>query len=141
MNNVNYKHSEITEKIINCFYKVYNKLGYGFFETVYEKALLIELSKLGYSYKSQEQVKVYYDEQIVGIYKPDVIVEGLVVIENKAAITIHPTHEDQLKNALRSTEMEVGLLLNFGLKPEFRKKVFANEFKKNLPKVNRILED
>ena len=134
MNNGNYKHSDITEGIIKCFYKVYNKLGYGFFEDVYEKALLIELTRSGFNFKSQERIKVYYDEYVVGIYKPDIIVEGLVVVENKAVITIHPNHEDQLKNALRATDMEVGLLLNFGLKPEFKRKVFVNEFKKNLPK-------
>jgi len=137
MNNATLKHTNITEKIISCFYKVYNKLGYGFLENVYERALLIELERAGLSYKSQQRIKVYYDEHVIGRYTPDVIIEDLVVVENKAAIIIHPSHEDQLKNALRATQMEVGLLLNFGLKPEFRRKDFDNEFKRNLPREFR----
>ena len=129
MNKSNFIHSEITEKIISCFYKVYNKLGYGFLEKVYEKALLIELERSGLRYSAQKSVKVYYDEFEIGKYIPDVIVEDLVVIENKAAITISAAHEEQLRNALRSTDCEVGLLLNFGITPQFKRKVFANEFK------------
>jgi GxxExxY protein len=131
MDNLNYKHSEITEKIINCFYKVYNKLGYGFLEKVYERAMLIELERAGLKYLNQKKIKIFYDGIELASYTPDLLVENCVVVENKAAITLHSSHEDQLKNALRASEMEVGLLFNFGIKPEFRRKVFANEFKKN----------
>jgi GxxExxY protein len=126
----NYIHSEITDKIINCFYTVYNELGYGFLEKVYERALIIELVKAGFHIASQKCFKVYYHGEVVGNYVPDILVEGLVVIEVKAVITIHHSHEDQLKNALRATDFEVGLLFNFGVVPQLKRKVFANEFKK-----------
>jgi len=132
MSKSNFIHSELTEKIIKCFYKVYNKLGYGFLEKVYERALIIELERAGLSFTNQQTIKVYYDEFEVGKYTPDLLVENIVVIENKAAITIHPSHEDQLKNALRATNFEVGLLLNFGITPQFKRKVFSNEFKAHL---------
>src|SRR6187455_1153228 len=142
MNNSNFIHSEITNKIINCFYKVYNKLGYGFYEKIYERALLIELNRAGIKYVSQKTVKVFYDEFEIGKYTPDVLVENLVVIENKAAVTISAAHEDQLKNALRATDFEVGLLLNFGITPQFKRKVFANEFKNHYKnRDKKIIDD
>ena len=129
MDKSNFIHSALTDKIISCYYKVYNKLGYGFLEKVYERALLIELERAGLMFSSQQMFKVYYDTVEVGRFTPDIVVEDIVVIENKAAITLNSAHEDQLKNALRATDFEVGLLLNFGITPQFKRKVFANEFK------------
>ena len=122
----NYKHSEITEKIIKSFYKVYNTLGYGFLEKVYENALFIELAESGLFVQKQEKIKVYYEDKEVGEYYADIIVEECVIIELKTAETLCEEHEFQLINYLKATEIEVGLLLNFGKKPEFKRKVFSN---------------
>ncbi len=122
----NYKHSEITEKIIKAFYKVYNTLGYGFLEKVYENALFMELLEAGLPVKKQEQIKVYYEETEIGVYFADLIVGESVIVELKAAETLCEEHEFQLINYLKATEIEVGLLLNFGKKPELKRKVFSN---------------
>lgn len=129
MNTDNYKHSEITQKIIGAFYKVYNMLGYGFWEKVYVNSLLIELRKLGLICEPQHQIKVYYDKQEVGFYITDIIVNNCVIIEVKAAESLCEEHEFQLINYLKATEIEVGLLLNFGKKPECKRKVFLYEKK------------
>ena len=121
-----YLHQDITEKIIKAFYKVYNTLGYGFLERVYQKALLIELRKMGLACKEEYPVKVYYDEMQVGDYRADIIVEDKVIIENKASESLCEDHEYQLINYLKATEIEIGLLLNFGKKPEFKRKIFTN---------------
>lgn len=126
INTDNYKHSEITEKIIKAFYKVYNTLGYGFLEKVYENALLIELIEMGLFVEKQGQIKVYYEDKEVGEYFADLIVDDCVIIELKAAETLCEEHEFQLINYLKATEIEVGLLLNFGKKPELKRKVFSN---------------
>ncbi|MCS6805414.1 MAG: GxxExxY protein [Acidobacteriota bacterium] len=123
------KHETLTEQIIKVFYKVYNILGYGFLEKVYENALAIELRRLGWSVLQQAPIKVYYDGVEVGDYYADLIVDPAVIIEVKAAEALAPAHEAQLINYLKATEIEVGLLLNFGPKPEFRRKVFSNERK------------
>ncbi len=130
----NYKHSDLTEQIIRCFYTVYNSLGYGFLEKVYKKALLLELVKNDFSCKSQCPIKVYYNGQIVGEYFADVIVEELIIIELKAVEYLAEEHEFQLINYLKATDIEVGLLLNFGKNPEIKRKVFSNHNKKNLTK-------
>lgn len=132
MNNQNFKHTEITEEVIRCFYKVYNTLGFGFLEKVYENALLKELRKSGLNASRQIPIKVYYDSDIVGEYFADIIVEEKVIIELKAAECIVEEHELQLINYLKATEIEVGLLLNFGKKPEIRRKVFSNENKNHV---------
>ncbi len=123
-------HSEITEKIIKAFYKVYNTLGYGFLEKVYENAMAIELRKMGFDYRQQQRIKVYYENEIVGDYYADLIVNDSVIVELKASATIHEEHEAQLLNYLRATQVEVGLLLNFGKKPEFKRLIFTNDRKK-----------
>ena len=122
INTDNYKHSEITEKIIKAFYKVYNTLGYGFLEKVYVNSLLIELRSMGLSVKKQAQIKVYYEDIEVGEY----FVEECVILELKALESLCEEHEFQLINYLKATEIEVGLLLNFGKKPEFKRKIFSN---------------
>lgn len=122
----NYKHSEITEKIIKAFYKVYNTLGYGFLEKVYQNALYNELIEMNLFVEKQGQIKVYYEEKEVGEYYADLIVNESVIIELKATETLCEEHEFQLLNYLKATEIEVGLLLNFGKKPEIKRKVFSN---------------
>jgi GxxExxY protein len=124
-------HKDITDKIIKAFYTVYNTLGYGFLEKVYENALFIELSRMGLKVIKQLPIKVHYDGQQVGEYYADFLVENFVIIELKAAEGIIEEHEYQLLNYLKATEIEVGLLLNFGKKPQFRRKVFQN-LNKNL---------
>lgn len=123
----NYKHSEITEKIIKCFYKVYNNLGYGFLEKVYENAMFIELKSLGLFVEKQKQIIVYYEQKKVGEYYADLIVSESVIIELKAAESLCEEHEFQLINYLNATEIEVGLLLNFGKEPIFKRKVFTKK--------------
>lgn len=125
----NYKHSDITELIIKAFYNVYNQLGYGFLEKVYENALLIELKKFELSCASQIQIQVFYDDVKVGFYIADIIVENLIIVEIKAAESLCEELEAQLTNYLRATEIEVGLLLNFGKKAAFKRKVFSSEYK------------
>jgi GxxExxY protein len=126
MNTGNFKHSEITEKIIRGFYKAYNTLGYGFLEKVYENALFIELRAMDLFVEKQKRIKVYYEGKEVGEYFADLIVEECVIVELKASTCLCEEHEFQLINYLRATEIEVGLLLNFGKKPEFKRKVFSN---------------
>jgi len=125
----NFKHSDITEKIIKCFYKVYNTLGYGFLEKVYENALFIELKSLGLFVEKQKQIKVYYETQQVGEYYADLIISESVIVELKAAESLCEEHEFQLINYLKATEIEVGLLLNFGKEPQFKRRVFTNKKK------------
>jgi GxxExxY protein len=116
-----------TEKIIQAFYKVYNTLGYGFLEKVYQNALLIELRKMGFQCQSEMPVKVFYDGTIVGDYRADIVVDNCIIIENKAAEFLLEEHEFQLINYLKATEIEVGLLLNFGKRPEFKRKIYSNK--------------
>lgn len=127
--NENFKHSEITDKIIKAFYNVYNKLGYGFLEKVYEHALIIELPKFGLACQNQFPVKVFYDKKNVGEYFADLLIDDSVIVELKAAESLCPEHECQLINYLKATDFEVGLLLNFGKTPQFKRKVLTNEFK------------
>ena len=123
-------HQDITDKIIKAFYVVYNELGYGFLEKVYQNALVLELTAMGMACEKQKPIKVYYNEQTVGEYFADIIVNDCIILELKAAETIVEEHEYQLINYLRATEIEVGLLLNFGRKPQFRRKLFTNDLKK-----------
>lgn len=124
-----FKYQDITEKIIKAFYNVYNSLGYGFLEKVYENAMMIELRSLNLNCEKQKQIKVYYKNENVGEYFADIIVEDKVIIELKAAESLIEEHEHQLLNYLKATEIEVGLLLNFGKKPQFKRQIFENSFK------------
>ncbi len=105
---------EITEVIIGSAYRVYNQLGFGFLESVYEKSLLIELRKSALHAESQVPVKVHYDGQVVGDFIADVVVEGRVILELKSVKSIVKAHEVQLVNYLKATGIETGLLINFG---------------------------
>jgi GxxExxY protein len=120
-------HEDITDKVIASFYKVYNVLGFGFLEQVYENALLIELSSMGLLCSKQVPVKVYYEGEVVGNYFADILVENKVILELKAGDGfLIEQHELQLINYLRGTDIEVGLLLHFGPKPVFKRKIFMN---------------
>jgi GxxExxY protein len=124
-------YKDITDKILKAFYNVYNELGYGFLEKVYENSLLIELSRLGLCCQKQKQIKVHYQGHQVGEYYADIIVNNSVIIELKASESLVDEHEYQLLNYLKATQIEVGLLLNFGKTPLFRRMLFTND-KKNI---------
>jgi len=118
------KNKEITEKIIGCAYKVYNRIGFGFLESVYENCLLIELKKAGLNAEAQKKIFVYYDDEVVGGFKADVIVEDAVILELKSVRQIAVAHEVQLVNYLTATKKDVGLIINFGEKRvEIKRKV------------------
>ncbi len=121
------KYSLITEKIIGAFYVVYNALGCGFLEKVYENALCIELKNRGICFTQQHPIKVYYLNQEVGIYCADLFVEETIIVELKAAENLCAAHEAQLLNYLRATEIECGLLLNFGKTPQIKRKLWNKE--------------
>jgi len=129
INQIDILHKELTDKIIACFYKVYTNLGYGFLEKVYENAMLVELNKNDLKAISQYPVKVNYDGVSVGEYYADIIVEDKVIIELKASANLVPENILQLQNYLKATDIEVGLLLNFGKRPEIRRKTFLNHYK------------
>jgi len=123
-------HEDVTRAIIQALYKVYNTLGYGFLEKVYENALAYELARQGLEVRQQWPIKVYYDGHLMGEYFADLLVGSRVIVELKAVENLCPEHEAQLLNYLKATEIEVGLLLNFGPKPDFRRKIFTNDRKK-----------
>jgi GxxExxY protein len=124
------KHAELTEKIIGIFYDVYNELGYGFLECIYEESLLIALRATGLEVQNQVPVPVWFRQHKVGEFRADVLVENAVMLELKSARILDASHEAQLLHYLRSTEVEIGLVLNFGLRPQFRRLLFDNERKK-----------
>lgn len=129
-------HKELTGQIIESFYKVYNKLGYGFLEKVYENALCSELRNQGLGVVSQFPIQVYYNGEAVGEYFADILVEDKVIVELKSAELIRKEHELQLINYLKATKAEVGLLLNFGRKPDFKRTIYTNK-KNNLRQAVR----
>ena len=120
------KYDKLTENIIRIFYKVYNKLGYGFLEKIYENAMMFEMEKENIAAISQAPIKVIYDDKILGEYFADISVDGKVIVEIKAAKNLAPENEAQLLNYLKATDIEVGLLLNFGSKPQIKRKVLDN---------------
>lgn len=115
--------------ILKGFFKVYNTLGYGFLEKVYENAMRIELRQLGLICITQQPIDVFYGDEKVSLYFADMIVNGCVIVELKATDGLAPEHEAQLTNYLKATEVEVGLLLNFGREPQHKRKVFSNDRK------------
>jgi GxxExxY protein len=125
----NYLHSKITKIIISTFYKVYNELGYGFLEKVYERALFYELSKNEVHVVRQAPIKVRYDGIDLGVYYADLLVEDCVIVEIKSAEALCKAHEAQLVNYLKASSIEVGILLNFGENAEVKRKVFSDRYK------------
>jgi GxxExxY protein len=126
----NLKHYDLTEKIVDVFYDVYSELGHGFVESVYEQALALALVQSGMSVERQRPVTVWFRGQQIGDFRADMLVERKVLLALKAARAIDQAHEKQLLNYLRATDIEVGLLVNFGVKPQFRRLVYENERKK-----------
>jgi GxxExxY protein len=120
------KYRELTEKIIGVFFEVYNELGHGFLESVYEKAFEIALTSKGISALRKIEVPVWFRGQKVGDFEADMLVEKCVLLELKAGRALDASHEAQLLNYLRATEIEVGMLFSFGLKPEFKRMAYDN---------------
>ncbi len=126
-------YAEITDKIISSFYKVYNTLGYGFLEKVYENAMAIELKGAGLKVLQQQNIRVYYEAHVVGDYFADISVNDQIIMEIKAAEGLRDENKAQLINYLKATDKEVGLLLNFGKSAEFKRVIFTNDRKEISP--------
>jgi GxxExxY protein len=124
------KFETLTEKIIGTFYDVYNELGHGFLETVYREAMMVALTEASLKIRREVPIPVWFRQKIVGQYRADLLVEETVLLELKAARTLESSHEAQLLHYLRATEIEVGLLLNFGVKAQFRRLLFDNDRKR-----------
>ncbi len=127
--NESLQYRELTEKIIGLFYDVYNELGFGFLESVYEEAMAIALTEAGLKIQRQYPVPVWFRNRQIGDFKADLLVEEKIILELKAARALDLAYEKQLLNYLRGTRLEVGLLLNFGPKAEFKRLAFSNERK------------
>ena len=126
------KHSELTGKILRAFFQVHKEMGFGFSEKVYESALEVLLKELGLVPERQKEILVYYHGKVVGEYKADMIVNGVVLVEIKSVEKLIDAHDAQLLNYLKATEIEVGLLLNFGRQAEFHRKIYDNPRKGSL---------
>jgi GxxExxY protein len=124
-----FKHRELSKRIIGVFYEVYNELGHGFIESVYRKSMVIALKTAGLDVCSPVVIPVFFRNHPVGDFEGDVLVGGSILLELKAVRTLDSSHQAQLLNYLRATDIEVGLLLNFGVKPEFKRSVFDNQRK------------
>jgi len=118
------KYEKLTEKIIGCSYQVYNKMGFGFLESVYEKCLMLKLNKAGLKAESQYPITVYYEDTVVGEFAADIIVEDSIILEIKAVRHIAKAHEVQLVNYLNAIQKDIGLIINFGEKEvEIKRKI------------------
>lgn len=124
------KHAELTDRIIGVYYDVYNELGYGFLESVYEESMAIALREAGLGVQRQVAVPVLFRGRQVGDFRADLLVEDKILLELKSTRTLDRSHEAQLLHYLRATEIEIGLLLNFGERPQFRRLLFDNERKR-----------
>lgn len=120
---------ELIDVILKQFYRIYNDLGYGFLERVYQNALYFALVEQGLKCETEKPIKVYHDGHVVGDYRADLLVENCVILELKACEELNPAHEAQLINYLRATEIEVGYLLNFGKNAKFSRKIYSNNRK------------
>lgn len=125
-------HQSITNTILKVYYEVYNELGHGFLEKVYQNAMYFELKARGLKVESQKEIKVYFKQQLVGEYYSDLIVENKVIIEHKATEVLMNAHVAQTINYLKATPIEIGMLLNFGSEPEFKRLIYTNNKKSNL---------
>ncbi len=124
-----FRHGDLTGKIIGLFYEVYNTLGYGFLESVYENALAHKLRQAGMAVTQQAPLRVHYEGIIVGEFFADIIVDNIVILELKTVERLDPAHHSQLHNYLRATECEIGLLLNFGPAAEVKRIILDNSRK------------
>jgi GxxExxY protein len=123
------KHWGLCHQIVGVFYSVYNELGYGFLEAVYEEAFAIGLTESGLHVARQVATPIWFRGRTITEYKADLIVNNAVLLELKAARVLDASHEAQILNYLRATDLEVGLLINFGPKPHFKRFVFENSNK------------
>jgi GxxExxY protein len=137
--NTDLKHGKITDKIIGVFYDVYNELGHGFLESVYHRSLVLALQSVGLNVSSRVDIPVWFRGSEVGHFQADILVEQCVLLELKAASALESAHRAQLLNYLRATEIEVGLLLNFGEKPEVKRLIFDNSKKKAVIRKKSVL--
>ena len=126
------KHSDVTEKVLAAFYKVHNELGYGFKEEIYKNAMALELESMGMKVEKEKEIVVYYHGKVVGLLRVDLLVNDVVIIELKATSQPLLEYAAQLLSYLKATLIEVGLLLNFGPKPAFERKVYDNDRKGSL---------
>ena len=124
------KDEALTETIIGVFCDVYTELGYGFLKAVYRKAMAFACFEKGLTVEQEAPVPVWFRGKNIGDYRADLLVDGCVLLELKSSRSLESSHEAQLLHYLRATEIEIGLLLNFGLKPQFRRLIFDNERKK-----------
>ena len=125
-------YKEISKPILQVFYDVYNQLGYGFLEKVYQNAMYFELKSQGYKVEAQKQIKVYFKNQLVGEFYADLLIEDTIIVELKACEYLISSHVAQLMNYLKATKIEVGLILNFGESPDFKRLVYTNNRKSNI---------
>jgi GxxExxY protein len=121
--------ADITGPVIEIFFQVYHKLGHGFLEKIYRNAMEIEIRKRGLEVKKNEKIEVRYDGEVIGEYYADLVVNRAVILELKASAALIDQHEAQLLNYLRATRYEVGILMNFGPKPRYKRLVFENRYK------------
>ncbi|HXZ79671.1 MAG TPA: GxxExxY protein [Terriglobales bacterium] len=124
------KHGDVTAKVIRVFYDVYNELGHGFLESVYQQSMAIALTEVGLEVQCQVPIPVWFRGHRIGDFRSDIVVERSVLLELKAAKALDPAHQAQLLHYLRATEIEIGLLLSFGLRPQFLRLLFDNDRKK-----------
>ncbi|MEO7997275.1 MAG: GxxExxY protein [Gemmatimonadaceae bacterium] len=117
---------ETTKEIIGSFYAVYNKLGYGFLESVYQRAMMVELTKRGVPCASEVWLPVFYDGVRVGHFRADIIVDGKVIVETKSIAALRAKHDFQIINYLKASDLQVGLVLNFGPDPNYQRFVQTN---------------
>ncbi|HEY4899379.1 MAG TPA: GxxExxY protein [Terriglobales bacterium] len=129
------KHAGLTDVVIGAFYDVYNELGHGFLESVYREAMIVALTQKGLSVEREKSVQVRFRGEVVGLFRTDLVVANSVIVELKCARTIDSNHEAQLLNYLKATQYEVGLLLNFGARPHFRRMVLETARKRPVPSV------
>lgn len=120
-------YESITNMILKAYYDVYHELGYGFLEHVYQNALYKELKRKGLKCEPQKKIEVFYKGEVVGLYYADLLVEEVIILELKAVSELNSAHESQLMNYLKATGVEVGLLLNFGPQPSFKRKIFSHK--------------
>lgn len=116
---------ELSDRVIGAFFDTYNELGFGFLESVYERALTIRLKECDLRVACQVPIQVRFHRQVVGVFRADLLVEGCLLVEIKAVPQITTAHEAQLLNYLKATGTQLGLLLNFGPRPEFRRRIFS----------------
>lgn len=118
-------HEDISRRVIGAFFDTYNELGHGFLESVYEAALAVRLRECGLAARRQVAIDVRFHGQVVGCFRVDLLVEDCVLVEIKAGRNLQAVHEAQLINYLKATGIQLGLLVNFGPRPEFRRRVFS----------------